>query len=69
MAAPLQSRIPLLTLDNGCQVIFEAISATTGLAITGVTVTNVSIYATHDGPGDAALLPEGADWLNLPVEG
>lgn len=36
---------PSLQLDNGCTVVIEAVSATTGLAITGVTVSAWSIWA------------------------
>lgn len=69
MAQPMQSRIPPISLDNGCVVQFEAVDPTTGDPVTGVTVSNVSIYATHIGPGKGALVPESGEWLNLPQEG
>jgi hypothetical protein len=69
MAQPLQSRIPIITLDSGCVVQFEAVDATTGAVVTGVTVSDVSIYAVHAGPGNAKLVPTDPEWLNLPQEG
>jgi hypothetical protein len=37
--------LPPLTLDAGCTITIEAISPTTGAAVTGVTVSQVTIYA------------------------
>jgi hypothetical protein len=41
----LLAPIPIYTLDAGCTITVEAISPTTGAAVTGVTVSNVTIYA------------------------
>jgi hypothetical protein len=40
----LKAGIPVLALYDGMLVQFEAISPTTGAAITGVVVSNVAIY-------------------------
>lgn len=54
MAQPFVVAFPPDTdLTAGCTVQFVAIDPTTGNAITGVTVTNISIYA--DTTGDATL--------------
>jgi hypothetical protein len=37
--------IPIYTLDSGCTITVEAISPTTGAAVSGVTVSQVTIYA------------------------
>jgi hypothetical protein len=44
-AAPKIAPLPPLTLDAGCTITVEAINATTGAAVTGVTVSQVTIYA------------------------
>jgi hypothetical protein len=41
----LLASLPPLTLDAGCTVTVEAVNPTTGAAITGVTVSAVTIYA------------------------
>ncbi len=43
----LQSSLPIVTLDADCTVTIEAISPTTGAAVAGVTVSQVTIYATN----------------------
>jgi hypothetical protein len=43
--AQLAASIPPLTLDAGCTITVEAIDPTTGAAVTGITVSNVTIYA------------------------
>jgi hypothetical protein len=43
--AQLAASIPPLTLDAGCTITVEAIDPTTGAAVTGVTVSQVTIYA------------------------
>lgn len=45
--------LPRLTLSNGMSIAFEAISPTTGLAVTGVVVSAVAIY------GDDGQLVDG----------
>jgi hypothetical protein len=40
--------IPIYTLDAGCTITVEAISPTTGAAVTGVTVSQVTIYADNE---------------------
>lgn len=37
--------MPPLTLDAGCTITVEAIDSATGAAVTGVTVSQVTIYA------------------------
>jgi hypothetical protein len=37
--------LPLITLDAGCTLTVEAIDPDTGAAVTGVTVSQVTIYA------------------------
>jgi hypothetical protein len=57
--------MPVLPLTVGMQVRFEAISPTTGLAVSGVTVSNAVLYATDatladgglDAPGPYMLVP------------
>jgi hypothetical protein len=54
MAAPLKTAIPSETpLPNGCTIEFVAIDPATGNAVSGVKVSNVSIYA--DTTGSAGL--------------
>lgn len=54
MAAPLKTAIPSETpLPNGCTIELVALDPATGNAVTGVTVSNVSIYA--DTTGNATL--------------
>jgi hypothetical protein len=43
--AQLVASLPPLTLDAGCTITVEAIDATTGAAVSGVTVSQVTIYA------------------------
>jgi hypothetical protein len=43
--AQLAASIPPLTLDAGCTITVEAIDPTTGAAVTGVSVSQVTIYA------------------------
>ena len=58
MAQPLTIAFPPdVDLTAGCTIEFVAIDPTSGNAVTGVTVTNVSIYA--DTTGDATLEPLG----------
>lgn len=40
----LKAGIPIISLDSGYQVVFEAIDPTTGLPVTGVVVSGVTIY-------------------------
>lgn len=54
MATPYVAPLPPDTdLTSGCTVEFVALDPTTGNAVSGVTVANVSIYA--DTSGDARL--------------
>jgi hypothetical protein len=39
--------LPAVTLDAGCTVTFEAIDPDTGAAVTGVAITQATIYATN----------------------
>jgi hypothetical protein len=48
---------PDTALTSGCTVQFVAIDPTTGNAVSGVTITNVSIYA--DTTGSAELVATG----------
>jgi hypothetical protein len=58
MATPYVAALPPDTdLTNGCTVQFVAIDPTTGNAVSGVTVANVSIYA--DSTGSATLESSG----------
>jgi hypothetical protein len=58
VAAPQKEPMPSDTpLTTGCTIEFAAISPTTGAAITGVKVSNVSIY--QQSTGDATLEPLG----------
>lgn len=50
--ANLQAPIPSIVLPPGAQIKFEAIDSTTGAAVTGVTVSAISIA----GPSAAASL-------------
>lgn len=47
-AYQLLAGLPPLTLDAGCTVTVEAINPTTGAAVTGVTVSSVTIYSSGD---------------------
>lgn len=44
-ATPLLAPIPIYTLEAGNTITVEAIDPTTGAAVTGVTVSQVTIYA------------------------
>lgn len=56
MGQPLKVAIQAGTpLGNGCTVEFVALDPTDGSEVTGVTVTNSSIYF-EGGPGDLALM-------------
>ena len=65
MAQPLESRIPIHELQNSYVVQFEAVDATTGAAVSGVTVSNISIAGDHSGPPVAAKPDESV--VLLPV--
>lgn len=56
MAEPLISPFPRIGLEPGMQIVFEAVSPTTGATVAGVTVSEVRIYA-----GDAASGEETLD--------
>jgi hypothetical protein len=59
MPAPLIAGLPPeCTLDNGCTVTFTALDPTDGSTVTGVTVSNASIY--FDSQGSATDLAAGA---------
>lgn len=47
-ASQLIAPLPPLTLDAGCTVTVEAINPTTGAAVSGVTVSQVTLYAYTD---------------------
>ena len=58
MSAPYVAPMPPDTdLTSGCTVQFVAIDPTTGNDVSGVTITNASIYA--DATGDAVLEAPG----------
>ena len=40
----LKAGIPIISLDSGYQVVFEAIDPTTGNVLTDVVIENVAIY-------------------------
>lgn len=48
----LLAPLPPLTLKTGCIITVEAIHPTTGAAITGVTVSQVALYASNVTPGE-----------------
>jgi len=48
-APPLESSFPQADLEPGMIVVFEAISPTTGAAITGVTVSAIGMLVTGEG--------------------
>lgn len=51
-ANQLIAPLPFVTLDTGCTVTIEAIDPLTGAAVTGVTVSQVAIYANNDAPNE-----------------
>lgn len=67
--------LPRLTLSNGMTIAFEAIDPATGLAVSGVKVSQVAIYGeTQDAaettvePISVALPDSTPLWSPLPVE-
>lgn len=44
----LLAPIPPMTLDAGCSITFEAIDPATGAAVTGVSISFATIYATNN---------------------
>lgn len=60
----LESPGPNLALPGGSVIKFEAISPTTGLAIGGVTVTNISVYG-YDA-GETEPLVETGPFMLVP---
>jgi hypothetical protein len=54
----LPAGMPPMTLNAGCTVTVEAIDPDTGATVTGVTVSQVAIYATNVTPGDPVTAPE-----------
>jgi len=52
----LQSSLPLIDLPSGAHIIFEAIDATSGAAVAGVTVANVAI--SYEAGTAASAAPE-----------
>lgn len=50
--------MPALILDNGCRVVLEARSASTGNAVSGVFVNTVAIYGVNVG-ADTGQEPTG----------
>mgnify|MGYP001042845484 CR=1 FL=1 len=48
-APPFESSFPQADLEPGMIVVFEAISPTTGAAITGVTVSAIGMLVTGEG--------------------
>lgn len=62
MAAPLEGPLPVIHLYAGMVLTFEAIDPTTGAAVAGVSVSDLSVYgqALED---DAIDTSELAVWL------
>lgn len=60
-AHQLLGPLPEVTLDSGCTVTFEAIDPATGAAVTGVVISQASLYGvnlTDDGaPAPVEALP------------
>lgn len=54
----LLASMPLVTLDNGMTVTFEAIDPDTGAAVTGVVISDATIKATNVVPSPAPAEPE-----------
>lgn len=54
----LQAPLAPLTLNGGSQIVFEAVSPSTGNAVGTVTVTNVTVYG-FDESVSIALFPDG----------
>jgi hypothetical protein len=50
--------LPLVTLDAGCTITFEAIDPDTGAAVTGVTISAAAIYATNVVPAEPVAAPD-----------
>lgn len=66
--AELMSTLAQLTLANGMSITFEAISPTTGAAITGVKVSNVAVYcAVPDAEASVPGIPEPEAPLFIPI--
>ena len=65
----LMAPLPQITLEPGMQIVFEAISPTTGLAITGVTVKGIAIYGTDEAGGEPTVLTPGPFMLVPGPEG
>lgn len=54
----LKAGIPIIDLDTGMSVVFEAIDPTTGLAVAGVVVSGVAMYGDGDTTtSEAAIEP------------
>lgn len=66
-ANQLTRSIPFMTLDSGCTITVEAIDPASGATVTGVTVSDVAIYATNQTPSvapgdhDPAFTHAGSD--------
>jgi hypothetical protein len=61
----LDAGIPQIALPGGYVVKFEAISPTTGAAITGVTVNTISIYG-YDRAASASDAAPGGPYMFVP---
>jgi hypothetical protein len=62
--------MPIIQLDAGCTVTLEALDPTTDAAVSGVTLSNVTIYARAANPGKGPpLVAVEPTWINLPQVG
>ena len=65
----LDAGLPAAVLPGGSKIRFEAISPTTGAAITGVTVADIAIYGYNRSDGAGTLAGEVPRWTPTEVEG
>jgi hypothetical protein len=57
-ANQLIAPLPFLTLEAGATITVEAVNPTTGAAVSGVTVSNVALYAANVYPSDRRSEPD-----------
>ena len=58
--------LPLYTLDAGCTITVEAIDPATGAAVTGVVVSQVTIYGVNNVPDqEQPAEPVALTWVSV----
>ena len=66
----LLSTMPVIPLNFGCRVVWEAIDPGTGAHVTGVVIKNATLYGydLSTGPAPEFSPPVAPGWVPLPVE-